>query len=396
MAIILDAQLSDSTAIFLHQTRIRSQIIYSVTLIAVLLTLASLPFLYTSVSVKGKGLIQSSIERTELFAPVNGRLVSVNLRDNQRIKKGTTLLTIDASLPSQHKSLIGNKKSQIEQQLADLQKLIKAVEQPIDMSRQTQYDNFVLSTGQYAASLQQYTESLQNANNAKIQAFKIYQRYRVLYDKKVVTQAEYEQYEFNYNQALSDYEMVKKKYSSQWQTEANQYRNELRDLQSQSAEINDQQKQYILKATIAGSLQNLTGVQTGTYVYANQKLGEISPDSSLLAYCYITPADIGLIKQGQRVHFQIDAFNYNQWGLLNGRVIEVSDDIIIQNNAPYFKVKCKLDKNYLQLKNGYKGQIIKGMTFTARFTVTKRSLYQLLYDNIDDWLNPSVGNKVGN
>ncbi len=27
-------------------------------------------------------------------------------------------------------------------------------------------------------------------------------------------------------------------------------------------------------------------------------------------------------------------------------------------------------------------------TFTARFTVTERSLYQLLYDKVDDWVNP--------
>ena len=74
--------------------------------------------------------------------------------------------------------------------------------------------------------------------------------------------------------------------------------------------------------------------------------------------------------------------------MLMGKVIDISDDIIIQDQTPYFKVKCQLNKNYLQLKNGYKGQVKKGMTFSANFTVTKRSLYQLLYDKVDDWLNP--------
>ena len=39
-------------------------------------------------------------------------------------------------------------------------------------------------------------------------------------------------------------------------------------------------------------------------------------------------------------------------------------------------------------KNGYKGDISKGMTLTARFLIANRSLWQLLYDKVDNWLNP--------
>ena len=49
-----------------------------------------------------------------------------------------------------------------------------------------------------------------------------------------------------------------------------------------------------------------------------------------------------------------------------------------------------MDKNYLQLKNGYKGQIGKGMTLTARFYLLDRTLWQLLFDRVDDWFNPNL------
>ncbi|QPH38205.1 HlyD family secretion protein [Pedobacter endophyticus] len=377
MSIISETEFNNTSLIFLHQTRVRSQIIYVTVVVAIFAALAALPFLYTAISVTGSGAIQSNIEKAELLAPASGRITEVNLIDNRQVTKGTQLLTIDASLANQQKNLIGNHQSQLQQQLNDALTLLKFKNNPN------------LQTPLYLAAWQQYTEALQNAANAKEQAFKVYQRYKTLIDKKVVTQAEFEQYHFNYKQALSDYEMVTKKYKTQWQTEANQYRNELRDLKNQNIQINDQVKQYILKAPINGSLQNLTGIQNGSFVYANQKLGEISPDSLLLAFCYVKPADIGLIKKGQQVRFQIDAFNYNQWGLLSGIVLDIANDIIIENQTPYFKVKCKLDQDYLQLKNGYKGHVKKGMTFTARFTVTKRSFYQLLYDNVDDWLNPN-------
>ena len=42
------------------------------------------------------------------------------------------------------------------------------------------------------------------------------------------------------------------------------------------------------------------------------------------------------------------------------------------------------------LQSGYKGKISKGMTFTARFYLVERTLWQLLFDRVDDWFNPNL------
>jgi len=384
MQFLQESTFINTALIYLHQTKIRSQVIYTATLLATLGTILVLPFIYTTVSVKGTGSLQSNIEKTELLAPINGRIMQLNLKDNQKTEKGEVLMSIDASLPLQQNSAIQSKSRQLSLQIEDASMLLKFTGEH-NFSQQ-----LPLKTGLYLASWQQYLEQTRNTLNAREQAFKVYSRYETLYKNKAVTQSEYEQFKFNYDQALSDFNMVSKKYKTQWETEINQYRNDLRDLQTQKIQLTEQEKLYTLKAPISGSIQNLTGLQMGAFVAANQKLGEISPDSALLAICYIKPSDIGLIKKGQNVRFQIDAFNYNQWGLLNGKVTDISDDIVILNQVPFFKVKCKLNLRYLQLKNGYKGQIKKGMTFSARFVVTRRSLFQLLYDKLDDWLNPNM------
>jgi hypothetical protein len=97
-----------------------------------------------------------------------------------------------------------------------------------------------------------------------------------------------------------------------------------------------------------------------------------------------------LLKEGMTVRFQVDAFNYNEWGLVNGKVTEVAQDFIVVNEQPVFKVKCALDRTTLSLKTGYTATLKKGMTLQARFIVTRRSLFQLLYDKVDDWVNPRV------
>jgi len=98
-------------------------------------------------------------------------------------------------------------------------------------------------------------------------------------------------------------------------------------LLSREAEIEEQNKLFTLRAPVNGSVQSLAGIQAGSYVFANQKIAEISPNAQLIALCYIKPTDIGLIRKGQSVNFQVDAFNYNQWGFISGKVIDISDDI---------------------------------------------------------------------
>ena len=108
------------------------------------------------------------------------------------------------------------------------------------------------------------------------------------------------------------------------------------------------------------------------------------------------PKDIGYIKIGQEVRMQVDAFNYNEWGIISGKVVEIFNDITLINSQegtlPYCKVICSIDNPYLTLKDGYRGELKRGMTMNCRFMLTKRTIFQLLYDRVDDWINPNRNN----
>lgn len=387
LSIYSTESISDTSLVYRSRINRPTQIIYLVIIFTILLTLAALPFIKTPISVKSGGLIQSSIEKTELIMPVNGRLIKLRLSDNKKVKQGETLITIDASMARQQGSIVQNRQGQTAAFLQDIRTLLIYI-------NRNGFSYPPLQTGQYTASWQQFAQELENARIAKSQAENTYNRYNRLFQNKALTESEYERYKFEYEQAQSAYKMIINRYKTQWQTEANTLRTELQQLSGQQIELNEQKKQYTLKSPIDGSIQNLSGLQEGAYVFANQKIGEISPDAALTAFCYVKPADIGLIKKGQEVRLQVDAFNYNQWGLATGQVLDISDDIILINNQPVFKVRCRLTKDHLLLKNGYKGYLKKGMTFTARFTVTERSLYQLLYDKVDDWVNPNISEKI--
>ena len=75
------------------------------------------------------------------------------------------------------------------------------------------------------------------------------------------------------------------------------------------------------------------------------------------------------------------------------KVHEISNSVVEMGEKPYFRVRCLLNQNYLSLENGYRGYLKKGMTLTGRFKIANRSLFHLLYDKADKWLNPK--NDIG-
>ena len=163
---------------------------------------------------------------------------------------------------------------------------------------------------------------------------------------------------------------------------------ELLQLSSEEEQLKIEKSYAVIKAPVSGTIQQFNGKYKGAFLQAGEVIAVISPDSTLVASCYVTPADIGLIRNGMPVNFQLDAFNYSSWGFIQGDVEEVGNDFVMNNQQPVFLVKCRLYTISMSLKNGYSRSLKKGMTLQARFIITKRSLWQLLYDKVDNWLNP--------
>ena len=77
--------------------------------------------------------------------------------------------------------------------------------------------------------------------------------------------------------------------------------------------------------------------------------------------------------------------------MLNAEIIEISNDMIIDNGTTaHFRVRCIPEHTSMKLRNGYEAELKKGMTFNARIILTRRSLFNLMFDKIDKWVNPNL------
>ena len=356
------------------------KIIYQLFIVLLGFIIIGLILINIPISASSRGIIRSQAENTKIVSVVGGRVITNHLqRNNQQIKQGDTLLVVTSEQLDTQKSLQSNQSSDYSAQLQDLNKLTRG-----------QYGG--LQTGQYQRELSAMQEKIAQVQTQLSLAKKDYDRASLLYNQGVIPKSEYDKFYHTYQGLQSQVSGIREQQLAQWQAQKRDTERQLRSLGSEITRINQEQKNYIITAPISGRLVNYSGVQKGNFIVQGQPIGEISPEENQVAECMVSPKDIGFIKKNQKVKFQIDAYNYNQWGLLEGKVVDIDQNITVnqQTGEAYFKVRCVMDKNYLQLKNGYKGQIGKGMTLTARFYLLDRTLWQLLFDRVDDWFNPNL------
>ena len=335
-------------------------------LLLVILSLIALPLIKIPISSSSRGVIRSMGENTQINSVVSGKVVQNTLKkNNQNIKEGDTLVVVIADQLDTQKALQSNQSVDYRAQLYDLNKL-------------TSGQVSGLQTGQYQKELSAMVERISQVQTELSLARKDLDRANLLYNQGVIPKAEYDKFYYDHQGFVKQIDGIREQQLAQWQTQKRETQRQLRTFNSEIQRIDQEQKNYIITAPISGRLTNFSGIQKGNFLIQGQVIGEISPEESLIIECLVLPKDIGFINIGQDVKFQIDTYNYNQWGLLNGKVQEIDQNIKVneQTGEAYFRVLCKMNNNYLQLKSGYKGNIKKGTTLTARFHLIDRTLWQ--------------------
>ena len=360
---------------------VRSQAIYTTVLLCLAAALLSLPLIKIDISKQSRAIIRANQKNNELAAPVYAQVKASFLREGLQVGQGDTLMILSTA--------------KLDEQLSSLQEQLSLNAAYIrDLRRLSSRDSAGLEGLETSLYYQEYIQFYQKAAEQQLQVDftrRALQRNKQLFDEGAIARVEYEQAEFDANLAQRVLQSIREQYRRNWQLELERYKKENLELQAKAQKIEKEKMDYYITAPISGAVTQYAGLQGGNFVAPNQPIATISSDDTLIVESYISPADIGLIREGMAVQFQVDAYNYNQWGLASGTVAQVSEDIVQYQEQPVFAVKCSLRESHLRLKNGYRGKLKKGMTLTARFCIARRSLYQLLYDKIDHWLNPKLG-----
>ena len=376
---VFPKEIIDNTVeVHLFRHKIKSQVIYTVILLSVILAFALLPFIRIDIYTSSAGIIKPEKERIKIVSIYAGKVIKNNLKENQQVKRNDTLLIIDNSIIAEKIKLLQKKIEENQNYIWDLDLLINSNE-PIDTFYSPKYQKDYL----------QFQQKIRDLNTKLKKVSRDFYRQRKLYRKRVIAKVKYLESKYSLDLIKNEKDFSIKQQKNKWQNELSQYEIRLDELKNELEQSLQENDKYFITAPVNGSIQNLMGINEGSIINVGNPICEISPDADLLAECYVSPADIGLLKKSNPVKFQIDAYDYNQWGMATGEISDISKDVSMINNNALYKVRCKINERSLFLKNGAEGQLKKGMTLRARFLVANRSLFDLLYDKVDDWFNPS-------
>ncbi|GAB1856824.1 HlyD family efflux transporter periplasmic adaptor subunit [Flavobacteriaceae bacterium MHTCC 0001] len=364
----------------------KSQTVYSIILLSLIIAIVALPFIHIDIYTSSRGLIKPDKERLAISSLHAGKAMYINLKDNHFVNKGDTLLVLDNNVINEKLKLSQRKTEDVHLFIKDLSYVL---------SHPSARPQNIISA-KYKKEWLLYQQNLQELHTKYRKLKKDYNRNKILYNKGVIAKIEFENTTLDFDLVKNSIKQLKQQQLSTWEATLTDYSNQLQELESSRNQLLENKSEYSIKAPISGTLISVTPLEKGSPISAGQPLASISPNTTLLVECFISPQDIGLLPLNSKVNFQIDAYNYNQWGLATGKVIEIAKDIEVKNNTPVFKVLCQLNEQHLSLKNGFKGQLKKGMTLNAQFKLTERTLFDVLYDKVDDWVNPSQNELVAN
>jgi len=302
-----------------------------------------------------------------------------NIKNNINVTKGDTLLLVENLIGEEKMRLVSKQINEYLRFIEDIRKLLSNKD----------FKTKNLQTSRYLSEYNLFMQGLDERQLKYDKVKKDYTRDSILYSKEVISKSNFEKIELEYELSVNNLRQWKKQHQNKWEIALVEFNNATLELQSTERQIKQGISQYILIAPLSGTFFETKGITENNFINAGQTLGEISPNGDLVVECYVSPSDIGYLKLETKAKFQIDAFNYNQWGMVTGEIVEIGKDIELIENTPVFKIRCQMAQQALHLKNGFEGRLKKGMTLNARFFLAERTVFDLLYDGIDDWLNPS-------
>ncbi|MDV2993507.1 MAG: Hemolysin secretion protein D, chromosomal [Chroococcidiopsis sp. SAG 2025] len=141
--------------------------------------------------------------------------------------------------------------------------------------------------------------------------------------------------------------------------------------------------QYFLRAPVSGFVSSLNVHNVGEVVQPGQTVAEMAPHKVPLVLSAVLPnREAGFVKRGMPVQVKFDAYPYQDFGIVPGKVISISSDAKPDERlGPVYKVEVALERNYITANN----QTIEfkpGQTAAAEIVIRHRRIADVLLDPI--------------
>lgn len=295
------------------------------------------------------GQLKPTLGITEVKTPAGGLIRKVYKSEGDIIKKGELIVEFDTRKAEEEIKNATKQLNEIERQYESGLRAMLAKKSAIEMS---------LETNKQILKRMEILEKV-----GAIEQNTLLQQRDKVYSMKVQIQEVVEQ-------------MV--------QNESNYARNKS-ELQARLKQSKIQKQYEQVFATAEGVAFQIEASTNGV-LPIGETIMKIVPQKQLRGEVSITNKDIGFVKIGQKTQVRIDAFDFTQFGYINGKIESIGADVETpdEDNAMYtFPVEIELEESFLEA-DGIKIPLKSGMSITANIKLREKRLIAVVSDLFND------------
>ncbi|BAY28580.1 HlyD family secretion protein [Nostoc carneum NIES-2107] len=168
------------------------------------------------------------------------------------------------------------------------------------------------------------------------------------------------------------------------QTQITSLKSEIAQTKSQITSIKIQLVQRLIKSPINGVIFNMPIKKPGVFVQTGETIARISPQGVPFAMKANIPSqESGFLKVGMPVKVKFDAYPFQDYGVITGKVIRLSPDSKLietpQGKIEVFEMEIALNQSDIQVGNK-RIPLTPGQTATAEVIVRQRRLIDFILD----------------
>ncbi len=359
----------DTLAAYLPEMKKRSPVLYWLMIGCVGVLFGSLFLIRVPVYVSSSGMIRPSPERVFIRVASGGIVDSLYSREGAAVRCQDMLVRLRDPGSGMRLQVLQEEISKYRLFIHDLEALRLSGEENLPPATTLVTPYFRRQASRFSFHLQEIKTSVDKAEEDMALN-------RSLAAERVISPREWYDIQSQRNRIRNGFSASWQEQQADWEQELVRYRSALNECLARKNELIVEAAANEVRAPVAGIVQGIGSIYPGSRVQANDIVCTVSPEGSLRMECLVSSGDIARIRLAQPVVCRIDAFDYRFFGLAGGRVLAIDNDFTVVDKQAVFRVICSVDQR-LPLK--------KGMTCRARFIIARRTLWQLLFDRLDDW-----------
>lgn len=169
----------------------------------------------------------------------------------------------------------------------------------------------------------------------------------------------------------------------QAEVEASQLKAKIAETELLLKAARTKQQQMYLYAPVSGVVSSVSVRNVGEVTQPGQTLAEIIPEDAPLVLSALLPnREAGFVHPGMPVQMKFDAFPYQDFGLVTGKVVSIAPDVTVDPKlGPVYRVEISLDRN--QITQGNQAVMLKaGQTADVEILTRQRRIADILLEPI--------------